>query len=311
MKAVAMLREWQPDVVTMDIQMPNKDGVELVREIMASDRPLPIVMVSSLSLDEGSLVFEALNAGAFHYIQKPKLEDREAFDEQLHDCILEAAVGRRMPKTIVPAPKRMASTHYPKDLIWCLGSSTGGTQALTQIFTSLPDRIPPTLIVQHIPPVFSAAFANSLNNLCPFTVKEAQEGDIVKENHVYIAPGGKHMALVCRCSGGPITISLQDTEPVNRFKPSVDYMFAQVKALQGWRVVAGLLTGMGRDGAEGLLGLRQAGARTFAQDEDTSAVYGMPRAAAEIGAAEEIVALEDVGQTLMNLSPAAGFLKTG
>ncbi len=154
--------------------------------------------------------------------------------------------------------------------------------------------------MQHIPPLFSRAFANSLNDLCPFTVKEAEDGEVIKANHVYIAAGGMQMGVVQR--GKEIKIAVRDEAPVNRFKPSVDYLFQSVSKLRGVQIVAGLMTGMGKDGAKGLLDLRQIDARTFAQDEASSAVYGMPRAAVEIGATEKVVSLDQIAQTLMSQS---------
>lgn len=305
-KAIEAIRRLKPDLVTMDIQMPVMNGVEVVKSLLAQEH-FPILMISSLSLEEGSLVFEALNAGAFDYIQKPKLEERESFREVLMEKLLLAVEGRRahsallsMKKSRVSTQKLVAPESYPENLVWCMGSSTGGTQALTRVFTSLPREIPPTLVVQHIPPVFSKAFADSLNALVPFTVKEAENGDILKSNHVYIAPGGKQMSLVRSGSGFQIVVN--DDAPVNRFKPSVDYMFLRLAEIKELRFVAGIFTGMGRDGAEGLLALKKAGALTFAQDEASSAVYGMPRAAFELGAADEVLPLDEISQNLLRLS---------
>jgi len=304
-QAVEAICKLRPDVVTMDIQMPGKTGVDLVKALL-SEELFPVIMVSSLSLDEGSLVFEALNAGAFDYLQKPKLEEKEIFRKLLQEKILLAVENRRsVAKYMAAGPAKKMEEHevsYPPNLMWCLGASTGGTQALTQVFTSLPTHIPPTLVVQHIPPVYSHAFADSLNKLCPFTVKEAQHGEPVLPDHVYIAPGGMQMGI--EMVGVTLRINLQDVDPVNRFKPSVDYLFNEIAKFPRYKLVAGILTGMGRDGSEGLLRLRQMGARTFAQDESTSAVFGMPRAADELGAVEKLVPLGEIARALVTQSMA-------
>lgn len=305
-EAVAGIIRHKPDVVTLDIQMPNKNGVEVLQELL-EQKYFPVIMVSAVGLEEGSQVFEALNAGAFDYVQKPKLDEKEAFQEQLLDRVMAAAANKvssritRTPtasKKVLPAIKNL-NLNQPK-LLWCLGASTGGTQALTKVFTSLPDQIPPTLIVQHIPPVFSKSFADSLNQLCPFKVTEAVDGEVIENNHVYIAPGGMQMGI--REINGQLRIAIRDDEPVNRFKPSVDYMFKEVAQLKNYQIVAGILTGMGRDGAEGLLTLKNIGARTIGQDEETSAVYGMPRAAFEIGAVDKVVPVDQFAQVLMTFS---------
>ncbi|MGE4133264.1 MAG: chemotaxis-specific protein-glutamate methyltransferase CheB [Bdellovibrionales bacterium] len=299
-EAVDRIVKTQPDVVTMDIQMPGMTGVEVVQKLLPK-MAVPVIMISSLSLDDGSLVFQALNAGAFDYLQKPKMEERKAFTEHLKEKLLMAAGSRieserKSPGLLAPVP----SVSVGRDSLWCLGASTGGTQALTEIFRRLPADIPPTLIVQHIPPVFSKAFATSLNDVCKCKVKEAEDGDEVKWGTVYIAPGGMQMALVQKAS--KLSISIRDEAPVNRFKPSVDYLFKTVCGIKGYNIVAGVLTGMGRDGAQGLLDLRRTGARTFTQDQSSSAVYGMPRVAFEIGGSEKVVPLGEIAETLFKFS---------
>lgn len=294
----------KPDVVTMDIQMPGKTGVEVVRDLLAKQY-FPVLMISSLSLDEGSLVFDALNSGAFDYLQKPKLEEKEDFKNELLAKFLLAVEGKgahsALKKTASVQKKNThASFNFADNLLWCIGSSTGGTQALTRVFTSMPTEIPPTLIVQHIPPIFSKAFAESLNNLCPFTVKEAENGEQVLPNHVYIAAGGMQMGVEHK--QGKLFIAIRDDAPVNRFKPSVDYLFKEVAQLKGLRIVASVLTGMGKDGAAGLLALKNSGAYTFAQDEESSAVYGMPRACAENGSAQKIVPLDSISDVFLTQS---------
>lgn len=303
MDAADQIRKLKPDLVTMDIQMPGKSGVEVVREL--NGESLPILVVSSLNLEDGSEVFDALNSGAFDYVRKPKFDEQAEFKAELEEKSLIALSGSGgvAPRRQTAPKQRFVtnpSSEFDSRLVWCIGSSTGGTQALTRIFTSLPAKIPPTVIVQHIPPVFSKAFAQSLNNLVPFEVSEAVDGEPLQPNHVYIAPGGMQMAVVRRLNG--LFISIRDDEPVNRFKPSVDYLFRSLNELSGTKFVAGVLTGMGRDGANGLLDLKKSGARTFVQDEASSAVFGMPRAAYEIGAADEIVPLDEIAETMLKMS---------
>lgn len=302
LKAVERIEKYKPDVVTLDIQMPGKTGVEILKEVNAEVH-YPVIMISSLSLEEGSLVLEALNNGAFDYIPKPKLEDLKSFKEELSQKMLLAIEGRGKHSVLQKLRPRSALASpsvYPENLIWCLGASTGGTQALTRVFTNLPAKIPPTLIVQHIPAVFSRAFADSLNQLCPFTVKEAEHDEAVLSDHVYIAPGGIQMGVEKR--QGKLCILLKDSPAVNRFKPSVDYLFSSIAKVVGLKVVAGILTGMGRDGAQGLLDLKKYGAETFAQDEASSAVYGMPRMAIEMGGTDRSVPLDEIAQTILTKS---------
>lgn len=304
MLAAKRIQTLQPDAITMDIQMPGKNGIQLVQELQ-SVYPVPTIMVSSLGLEEGSMVYQALEAGAFDYVQKPELAQVAGFKQELLQKIELAVTGfetqRRLHQKPVHVSKPVQNMGpLNRDLIWCIGSSTGGTQALTRVMTRLPAEIPPTLIVQHIPPVFSKSFADSLNAACPFTVVEAVDGQEIRPNTVYIAPGGFQMGV--QGKSGNLLIQISDAPPVNRFKPSVDYLFQSVAALKGVSVTAGILTGMGKDGAEGLLRLKEKGALTFAQDEASSVVYGMPRAAKENGAAQNILALDQMPEFLMETS---------
>ena len=300
MEAVERL---DPDVMTLDIQMPGKNGVQVLKEVLGSYN-LPTIMLTGLSELQSSLVFDALNSGAFDYIQKPSLTERDRFSKELQERVLATQTRSHVDRPKISPAQRAASLPMMKELhdnsLWAIGSSTGGTQALTRVFTGLPDGIPPTLIVQHIPAGFSKAFANSLNNLCPFTCKEAEDGEPILKNHVYIAPGGLQMGVVDL--KGVLTIELKDSELVNRFKPSVDYLFGSLEKLTGTKLVAGILTGMGQDGAAGLLKLKVLGAATFAQDEASSAVYGMPMAAANNGAASAILDIDVISDHLLSCS---------
>ena len=303
---VAEILRLQPDVVTMDIQMPEMTGVELVGRLL-EEKFFPVIMLTSLSPEDGPLIFNALNNGAFDYLQKPRLEEKEEFNIHFEERILCAAEGKK-PNNILAQLNSKRSREklsvlnftYPPNLIWCIGASTGGTQALTQLFTSLPKKIPPTLVVLHIPAVFSKSFADTVNQLCPFTIKEAEHGEVLQDNHIYIAPGGLQMGV--RAQGTKVFIDIQDAAPVNRFKPSVDYLFESITKLQHKEFVAGILTGMGRDGAKGLLELKKNGAVTFAQNEESCVVFGMPRAALEIGATDVALPLEDTAEWMLKRS---------
>ncbi len=310
-EAEKKIPELKPDLVTMDIQMPGLTGVELVRRLV----PIidaPIIMVSSMTMEDGTQVFDALSSGAFEYVQKPIHDELDEFQRLLEEHSLAALQSqsrgrspiRKTPATRIPVDRASFST----GMIWLIGSSTGGTQALTQILTRLPNSIPPLLIVQHIPPVFSKAFADSLNALCPFHVKEAENGELIARDCVYIAPGGLQMGL--RKSAKGLLIEISDAEPVNRFKPSVDYLFSSAATVVRPPIVAGILTGMGRDGAQGLLRLKQLGARTFAQDEASSAVFGMPRAAMEVGATQTLLSVDKVADFLVRTSLAPEVLSS-
>ena len=304
LKAEEAIQRLKPQVITMDIHMPEMTGVQLVKKI-APKYKIPIIMISSLSMEDGNDVLEALESGAVDYIQKPSMNElpvvapiiREKIKSVSQAKITFQAISPNLTtqKTASIIPHQMIDVSY----LIAIGSSTGGTEALRQILTSLPEVIPPIVIVQHIPAVFSKAFADRMNELCPFTVKEAEEGEIVKTSYVYIAPGGKQMKLKKR--GAELYINIDDSAPVNRHKPSVDYLFDSIVELKLSKITAGILTGMGADGAKGLLKLRQQGAQTFAQDEATSVVYGMPREAARNGGADKILPIHKVASELLQL----------
>ncbi len=294
-----------PDVLTLDIHMPHKNGVEVLREIM-QDRPRPSILLTSLSKEDGTLVFEGLAAGAFEYIQKPSQENMEGFAQILSTTLEGAFEAREKIATVRsnsgkftrPTLSRRSSRALAsgEELI-LIGSSTGGTQALGEILPLLPKDSPPVVIVQHIPPVFSRALAESLDRVSEISVVEAEDGMILESGWAYIAPGGIQLALLRR--DGKLRVSLRDDPPVNRFKPSVDYMFHSVARVSGLNISAAVLTGMGRDGAQGLLELKKLGAWTIAQDEKSSVVYGMPRAAKEVGAECEVLSLSKVAEGLL------------
>lgn len=308
LQVLSAIERLKPDVVTLDIHMPQMDGVTLLKKIVR-ERPLPAVMISALSREEGGAVLDALEAGAVDYIQKPSLKELPV----LGPIICEKIKNARTARVIRPATEpRLRATlqngEIDTSFLVAIGSSTGGTEALKQLLTALPDQIPPILIVQHIPPIFSKAFAERMNQLCPFTVKEGEQDDLVQPGVVIIAPGGRQMKV--RKVGGELRIGIDDTDPVNRHKPSVDVLFESIAKIDRQKIISGILTGMGTDGAKGLLSLRKHGAKTFAQDEASSVVYGMPREAARVGAAEKILPLNEVAPLIVDWC-TADFRKAG
>jgi two-component system chemotaxis response regulator CheB len=294
-KALEAIQKHKPDVMTLDIHMPEMNGVELLKKIIPV-YPIPTIMVTALSKEDGTYVLDGLEAGAVDYIQKPSLSEVDVMASVICEKIKSARLAKiKHSKSPIIHKHQYQLDDVDHSYLICIGSSTGGTEALKSILTRFPAKIPPVLIVQHIPTVFSKAFADRINQLCPFEVKEAEDGDHVTSNTVYIAPGGKQMK-VFRYGGikDEIRIIIEDSPPVNRHKPSVDFLFDSVAVLQRQKVVATILTGMGSDGAKGLLKLKECGAKTFAQDEASSVVYGMPKEAARLGAAQQIVSLNDM-----------------
>lgn len=294
-----LIEKFKPDVITLDIHMPEMDGITLLKKIHPKYQ-LPVVMISSISREEGPQVLQALESGAIDYIQKPSMSDLAEVAQIIREKIKIASQAhirtiKRTRKKVMSGGKADAQS------IIAIGSSTGGTEALRVVLESLPSEIPPILIVQHIPPVFSTAFAKRLNELCAFEVREANHGDEVKPNLVLIAPGGKQMS-VKPAAGGKLTVDISDAPPMNRHKPSVDFLFKSIADIQWPKVTAAILTGMGADGAAQMKRLRDLGARTIAQDEETCVVFGMPREAIEKGAAEYIKPLDDIADALLRLA---------
>lgn len=294
-----LIKKHKPDVMTLDIHMPEMTGVDLLK-VIGPKYNIPTIMVTSISIEEGPLVLEALELGAFDYIQKPEVSQLAVVAPILIEKVKEAAHSKKTASQINKLGARPVSEMNLDSLV-VVGSSTGGTNALKDILTKLPSHVPPTLIVQHIPPVFSKAFADRMNSLCPFTVKEAEDGETVEANKVLIAPGGKQMKVVNE--GGIFRVKITDDEPVNRFKPSVDYLFKSVVPLTKRKhVVSVMLTGMGKDGAREMLALKNAGAETIGQDEESCVVYGMPKEAARIGAVNYVEHKDDIASRIAELS---------
>ncbi len=293
------IKKLRPDVITLDIHMPEMNGVELLRKIFPIYK-IPTIMISSISPEDGTYVLDALEIGAVDYIKKPEFSELAQVMPVILEKVKAAANAKVLTKRSTPAARVTLSNHkIDQENLIVIGSSTGGTEALKNILTCLPANIPPVLIVQHIPAVFSEAFANRMDTLCPFKVSEAKDGDIVEAGHVYVAPGGRQMKVVKKATHLQVVIT--DDEPVNRHKPSVDYLFDSVAAINPPKLVGAILTGMGGDGARGLKKLRDLGAATIAQDEESCVVFGMPREAIKLGGADKVLHLSLIADEIINL----------
>ncbi|AJP72189.1 protein-glutamate methylesterase/protein-glutamine glutaminase [Sphingomonas hengshuiensis] len=292
-----MIKALNPDVLTLDVEMPGMDGLSFLERIMRL-RPMPVVMCSTLTARGAQVTIEALRLGAVDYVTKPSgtPEDIERDAELLCEKVKAAArsVARAGPQRLPMQPKGSAGARG--DTLIAIGSSTGGVEALFSILPSMPEDSPPILVVQHMPATFTRSFAERLNSECRVQVVEATNGAAVQPGTVYIAPGGlMHMEL----SGGARGhIKLRPGDPVGGHRPAVDVLFRSVAPL-GPSVVGVILTGMGADGATGLLAMRQAGARTLAQSRETCVVWGMPRAAKEAGAVEKEVGLSAMPEAIL------------
>ncbi len=291
-----------PDVVTLDVEMPRMDGLTFLRHMMQS-RPTPTIVVSSLTPKGSRSAIEALEAGAVDVLCKPNGSMSVGdLSRTLIDKVRLAAsanVRARKPSADLATPIR-SSMAETTDRILAIGASTGGVQALTAVLTRLPSNAPGCVLVQHMPAAFTANFARRLSELCEVNVAEARDGDSVLPGHVLVAPGDKHMLLAR--SGARYFVKLVGGPPVHHQRPAVDVLFDSVAKTAGGNAVGAVLTGMGADGAAGLLSMRKAGARTLAQDEATSTVYGMPAEAAKVGAAEQIVPLDKVAETMLRMT---------
>lgn len=300
-EAEQIIKSTPPDVITLDINMPGMDGVTFLKKYI-KDHPIPTIMITSFNINDSGHIMEALEAGAFDYIEKPSFSEIKNHQSQFLEIIYSAYEAKdKIKKDANAVSSKVPQTLKKGDIhkyLLAIGASTGGTEALKKVLTGLPSTIPPTLIVQHIPPVFSKAFADRMNELCPFIVKEAQDGDLVEPNKVIIAQGGRHLKLIE--GHGNLVVKLSDEPPVNRFRPSVDYLFNSIVQLQpNKHIIAAILTGMGDDGAKGLLNLKKIGAYTIAQDEQSSVVFGMPKAAIEINAHCKIETLDKIAGVIV------------
>ncbi len=306
-----LIKEHDPDVLTLDVEMPRMDGLDFLERLMRL-RPMPVVMVSSLTERNSEVTLRALELGAVDFVTKPKLGLREGllgYSELIADKIRAAAQSHPRPRPPrqpdTPAVQRLAPVYVSTEKIIAIGASTGGTEAIRQVLEPMPANSPAILITQHMPAGFTRSFVRRLDGLCAVQVHEAEDGQRVLPGHVYLAPGGiAHMVL--ERSGANYVVRLDPSEPINRHRPAVDALFHSVAKVAGRNAVGVILTGMGKDGAQGLLAMKQAGAVTCAQDEATSVVYGMPREAASIGAADVVLPLPEISAYLLKSAGAYG-----
>jgi two-component system, chemotaxis family, protein-glutamate methylesterase/glutaminase len=298
------LAEWKPDVITVDIEMPRMDGISFIREL-TSTTPIPCIVISSVAQQGCARAIEALEAGAVEVLAKPagpySIGELKQSLAQKVRAASHARLRVRPASRCAPPPR--ASDPFAGTLprsavgaVIAIGASTGGTEAVREVLTCLPVMCPPVLVVQHIPPVFSRSFAERLDQCCDISVREARDGDRLQSGVALIAPGDQHMVLR-RLSTG-LQIRLNSGPRVCYQRPAVDVLFTSVAELPHLKALGAILTGMGNDGAAGLKRMRDSGARTIAQDEASSVVYGMPREAVRIGAAERVLPLHRIGEAI-------------
>jgi two-component system chemotaxis response regulator CheB len=289
--------EFQPDVMTCDVEMPKMNGIEFIRRLHPQ-YPLPVIVVSSVS----EAVFDAMNAGAVDFVTKPDIQIPKSVENFINDLITKIKIAVHA-KITQPKPAHitegLVTSKIQSNKLIVMGASTGGTEAIYNVLKHLPSDIPGILIVQHIPPMFSRMFAERLNNQTQLMVKEAQIGDYVEHGKVLIAPGDKHMRV--KKIGDKFKVEVFSDEKVNGHCPSVDVLFESVAKEAGESAIGVIMTGMGYDGAKGLLAMRRKGARTIGQDEKTSVVYGMPKVAYDIGAVEKQASLDMIPQLIYNI----------
>ncbi len=305
-----MIKQLNPDVLTLDIEMPNMDGITFLRNLMRL-RPTPVVMISTLTEKGAGVTLEALTLGAVDFIAKPKVDVINTLNNYAEEIIgkvkmaARANIGNYSNSTLKP-PENINKTDPGKrrpsnnNKIIALGASTGGTEAIKTVARGLPADTPAVVITQHLPAAFSESFVRHIDLITAMTACIPKNGQAVEPGHIYLAPGDRHMEIVR--DGAKYVIKLLDTEPVNRHKPAVDVMFRSVVHSAGANAIAVLLTGMGADGAAGMKELHDAGAKTVIQDEQTSVVWGMPGAAFKLGCADYVLPLDDVAARILALT---------
>jgi two-component system chemotaxis response regulator CheB len=310
--AAKRMQDELPDVMLLDIEMPRMDGLTFLRKIMAQ-RPIPVVICSSLTVEGSEQMFAALEAGAVDIVPKPKVSTRQALLEtslRLREAVKAAARARVRPRqerrsrieakltadAILPPPV-VGRVRPVTEPVVCIGVSTGGTEALCDVLEVLPAAAPAILIVQHMPQGFTHAFARRLDGICQVNVKEGEDGEPVVAGTAYIAPGGRHMLM--QRVGARYQIVIKDGPPVSRHRPSADVLFRSAALHAGGNALGIIMTGMGDDGARGLLEMKRCGALTRAQDEDSCVVFGMPKEAIALGAVDKVVPLGQIPREIM------------
>lgn len=314
------IKALNPDVLTLDVEMPKMDGLAFLERLMRL-RPMPVVMVSSLTEKSSVITLHALELGAFDFVTKPKLDIRnglQEYAEELTDKIRGAARSRlrqtlpRNPVSIPVSQKNNADvvlaaerhTFSTTEKIILLGASTGGTEALKTVLVDMPPDCPGILITQHMPEAFTKTFAKRLDSLCRIAVKEAEDGDRILPGHAYLAPGNRHLLL--KRSGANYVAELSDGPAVSRHRPSVDVLFRSAANCAGKNAIGIIMTGMGDDGAAGMLEMHQAGAYTLAQNEESCVVFGMPKEAIARGGVDEVVPLHDISKHISSWLTSQG-----
>lgn len=291
--------ETSPDIITCDIQMPRMDGIEFIKRLL-SQYPIPVIVVSSIS----DAVFDAMNAGAVEFVTKPDEKSTRGMDGFVKDLIAKIVIASKVQvrrRAAVITEVKVAQAHFDTTRIIAIGASTGGTEAIYRVLKGLPANMPGIAIVQHIPPVFSGMFAQRMNTQTALNVKEAENGDFLEPGSVLIAPGDKHMQI--RRVGDRYKAEVFEGEKVSGHCPSVDVLFESMAKACGDKAVGVLLTGMGSDGARGLLSMRKSGAYTIGQDEKSCVVYGMPKIANDLGGVEKQLSLDAIpGELVQYLS---------
>jgi two-component system chemotaxis response regulator CheB len=306
-----MIKALSPDVLTLDVEMPKMDGLEFLGRLMRL-RPMPVVMISSLTARGSEATLQALELGAVDFVAKPRAESLallQGYAEEIRDKI-RAAKGahlrRPLPVSLVSSPSPRPEALPPatglsgralNDRLIAIGASTGGTEAIKEVLVRLPAEVPGIVMVQHMPETFTPSFAKRLDSLGAMRVIEAQGGERIAPGHAYLAPGHSHLTV--KRSGGGWVTELSKSEPVNRHRPAVDVLFNSVAKEAGRNAIGVILTGMGKDGAQGMLAMKNAGAWNIGQDQESCVVYGMPREAALVGAVDEVASLNNVAARIL------------
>lgn len=313
-RAREQIKSLNPDVITLDIEMPKMDGITFLRNLMRL-RPIPVVMISTLTTEGADVTLDAMELGAIDFIPKPKIgvaHDLQLLSDDIREKVKTAAKVSVKTLTAIPSTPKKLSTDsiIPRstaaisfettDKLIAIGASTGGLEAIKEILLALPADAPAIVITQHIPAAFSAAFAKRMDSSCAVKVCEAEDNQQILPGHVYIAPGSHH--LLVERSGARFYCKLNDGPPVNRHKPAVDVLFRSVATQLGRNSMGIILTGMGDDGARGLDEMREIGALTVAQNEETSVVWGMPGEAVKLDAAQEVLPLQQIASRLLQFS---------
>lgn len=307
------IKALNPDVLTLDVEMPRMDGLVFLDKLMKL-RPMPVLMISSLTEKSSFITLHALELGAVDYVTKPKLDIRSGITDYAHEITDKIRVAAKAH--IKPAaaksygrsiePKQSADAVLPvnhrslcgTEKVIAVGASTGGTEALRELLSAMPADSPGILVTQHMPEAFTRAFAKRLDGICKISVKEAEHGERVLPGHAYVAPGNRHLLL--GRSGANYITELADGPPVNRHRPSVDVLFRSASNAGGKNAIGVILTGMGNDGAAGMMEMRTAGAFTIAQDEESCVVFGMPKEAIAHGGVEEVLPLQNIGKRIIS-----------